>query len=389
MKEQDTNIKNTGKIKNKGVKRIIFCAAYGNIPSALYWTTNNSQNYPVILVIIGNHNLFRFFEVINEKVLNNSINLIYLEPHRLRRAKAGSINAIIHLLPDIIKEKQCLKNIFNQYFAKLEGCEVFFFSRGFDGALFYLLKKLSRKNTLIYMAYYLFPQYNTMCEYAPTNLVDFVRLIIYKLLYGWDITTGKYPCCQSPYLTGFSFISDKFIEKEVDRVFNEEEKSKMMKKFDLSRFKIFDASNYSVIYFDDGLINSSLKGCNINKETFKKELTQIFQILIKYFPENKIAYKYHPGYSGDKTLITIGDNLPDFIPAEFLYNDNTKIYLGIFSFSIASVEKGLAVSLADLISFSGKLRNQLKESLIKTGKSKILFPKSLGEFEQILINLEK
>jgi len=62
--------------------------------------------------------------------------------------------------------------------------------------------------------------------------------------------------------------------------------------------------------------------------------------LSKYFPENEIARKYHPHSPGDKTMIKTGDVLPDFIPAEFLYNDNVKIYLSLFSGSIANVENG-------------------------------------------------
>ncbi len=351
----------------------------------MYWATNKPKNCPITLVILGNRDLFKFFEATNKKVFNNSLNLIYSEPHQLRRAKAGMINAIIHLVPDMIKEKQCLGKIFHQHFAELKGHEVFFFSQGFDGGMFYLLKRLSKKNSLAYMPYYRSPQY-MMGEYTPKNLIDLARLVAYKLLYGRGITTGKFPR-QNPHATGFPYISDRFIEKEVERVFGEEERKKLMEDFDLSRFKVFDASNYSVIYFDDGLLGSGFKDGDINKETFQKELDRIFQILIKYFPKEKIAHKYHPGYA-DRIIITTGDILPAFIPAEFLYNDNTKIYLSLFSLSLANVERGLAVSLANLVSLNDQFRNKLKKFLIKMSKSKILFPKSLDEFEQILIGLK-
>jgi len=128
----------------------------------------------------------------------------------------------------------------------------------------------------------------------------------------------------------------------------------------------------------------------VDKSKFGKELGRIFDILSKYFPEKEIARKYHPGYSSDKTMIKIGDVLPDFIPAELLYDDGVKMYLSVFSFSIANVEKGLAVSIADLISFkSDELKNRLKERLIQRSKSKIVFPESLDEFERILIDLKE
>jgi hypothetical protein len=163
--------------------------------------------------------------------------------------------------------------------------------------------------------------------------------------------------------------------------------NEMMKNFDFSQFRIFDTDNYSIIYFDDGLIEG---GYVRDREVFRRELSEIFNILAKYFPEKEIARKYHPGYGSDKTLIKIGDVLSDFIPAELLYNDNVKMYLSAFSFSLANVEKGLAVSLADLITLKDEeTKNQLRQILITMSKSKILFPKSLDEFERIVSEVAK
>ena len=154
-------------------------------------------------------------------------------------------------------------------------------------------------------------------------------------------------------------MPDKFMKEKVDRVIEQEEKNETMKDFDLSRFKIFEVGNYSVIYFDDSLFEA---GYITDKDVFKRELSEIFNILAKYFPEKEIARKYHPGYPGDKAMIKIGDVLPDFIPAELLYNDNIKMYLSPFSFSIANVEKGLAVSIADLITLKDeKIKNPLSQ----------------------------
>ena len=109
----------------------------------------------------------------------------------------------------------------------------------------------------------------------------------------------------------------------------------------------------------------------------------------KYFPEEEIARKYHPYLPTDKEMIKIGDVLPDFIPAELLYNENVKMYLGACSNCITNVGKGLAVSLIDLISFKNdKIREHLKEALIQRSRSEILFPQSLEEFERILINMK-
>jgi len=342
------------------------------------------QNYrdcPVTIVIPGFHDLFQLFQVFNERVFHNTINIVYFETYQGGRVKGSKIKRVLHVFPDIIKERRYLKDTWNKYFAELAGCEVFFFSRGFSGFKFYLVKKLSKRNRLVYVSIgSLGPPY--WSKYTPTNIVDLASLTISKLIYGRDIAMGKYP-----HIKGFSYIPDRFIEKEVKRVIDRAEMDEMMKNFDLSQFKVFDVGKYSVIYFDQDLIEV---GYVSDGDTFKRELNSIFNILGKYFPENEIALKYHPGYPGDKTMIKIGDVLPDFIAAELLYNEDVKMYLGIFSRSIANVGKGSALSIADLVSFkSDKIRNQLKEMLIQSSKSKILFPESLDEFERIVIDLKE
>ena len=358
---------------------VIFCESYDEIETALYVMTHNCDNRSITVVIPGNHDLFNFFNAVNERLFHNSINIIYFEVYSGRRAKANKINIMLHCIPDIIKERQYLRGIFNRYFAKLKGAEVYFLARYMNPVTFYFVNKSGKRNKLVYMHYARYA--DPVEKYTPKNIIDLVSLIILKLIYGRDIAMGKLP-----YTKGFAYMPDKFMEKEVDRVIDGEERNKIMKDFDLSQFKIFDVGNYSVIYFDQHLIDT---GYIPDRDIFKRELNEIFNILSKYFPEKKIARKYHPHYPCDKTMIKIGDVLPDFIPAELLYNDNVKMYLSLFSCSIANVERGLAVSIADLITFRDEeTRNQLKEALIQRSRSEILFPKSLEEFERILVNVK-
>ena len=357
---------------------VIFCENYTEIESTLYVAKHHCYDSLITIVIPGSHDLLKFFQVINEKVFHNEVILIYLEPYQARRAKARGINKIPHVIPDIIKERRYLGGIFNKYFAGLKGGEVFFFSRGSSVLKFYLLKELSKRNRVVYISHG--PPY--FSEYTPTNIVELARLIISKLTYGRDAAVAKLP-----YIKGFLYMSDRFMKKEVDRVIDWAETNEMMKDFDLGQFKVFDAGDYSVIYFDGSLFE---RGLITDKTTFSRELAKVFGVLGKYFPEKEIARKYHPGHDSDQTLIKVGDILPAFIPAEFLYNENVQMYLSTCSASIANVEKGLAVSIIDLISFrSDEIRNGLKEGLIQMSKSKILFPKSLDEFERIVIDVKQ
>ncbi len=95
----------------------MFCADYGNIPSALYLATRNYQTRPVTLVIPGNHDLFQFFQAVNERVFQNTINLIYFESYPARRVSAKGLNKVFHTSSDIVGERRYLKETWEWFCA--------------------------------------------------------------------------------------------------------------------------------------------------------------------------------------------------------------------------------------------------------------------------------
>ncbi len=363
------------------VEVVIFCGSYPQIKNALYIATRMHPDAPTSIVVPANRDLFKFFETINERVFHNKLNVVYLRAYRTRRAKATKLMKRIRYLPlDIMGEKRHLKLIYGTYFDGLRGARVFFSSQCFSSYTHYLLRRLSKANTLVYIP-------DPACDALsidksmPKNPADLAALAVMKLTFGHDITVGRLS------YTKFPCIPESFMEKEVDEAFTIEERNGMMKDFDLGQFKVSDTSNYRVLYFDQPLVEA---GRVDDYDTYKKELTGIFNILGKYFPEQEIARKYHPHYPADKTMIKTGVVLEDFIPAELLYNDNVRLYLGTFSLAIANVEKGSVVSLANLISFKSEvLRDKLKEILIQRSCSRIIFPKSLEEFEQIVAGVSR
>jgi len=361
-------------------KLVIFCESYPQIKNALYVATHNGDNHSITLVIPGHHDLLKFFNAVNERVFHNKIDIIYFERYRRRIAKAGKIAKVLYLLPNIIGERRHLKVIYARHFAQMKGAQVYFFSRDWASYSFYFLKRLSERNRLVYMAAAATDRVQ-VDRSAPTTIVDLAELVVIKLIFGRDTAMGK------RFHTRFPSMPDKFIEEAVGRVIGPDERDEMMTDFDLSQFRIFDSGKYSVIYFDEDLIGS---GYLRDRDTFIRELSQVFDILTKYFPERGIARKYHPGSNTDKTMIKIGDVLEDFIPAELLYDENTIVYLSTVSLSIANVERGLAISLIDLISFkSDETKEQWRQYLKQSSRSEIVFPKSLDEFERALINVKQ
>ncbi|TRZ96029.1 hypothetical protein D4R78_01830 [bacterium] len=360
----------------------MFFSSYGQIVYDLCATLYNSQDSQLTIVISGNHDLFKFFQLIKTKGLLNAANLIYIETYQLERAKANGVNKILPFVLDLIREKRYMKEVFGKYFANLEGCEVIFYSRGFSGHNCYLLQKLSKKNELIYISHHPF----NMSQYSPINVFDLAKLIMLKLTYGYETVMGQYPS-KAPYIKGFPFMSNRFISKKVKIVINAREINQIAMNSEPSFSNIFDVSKYSVIYFDDGLLQADY--LSVDKDDFKIKLIEMFNILAKYFPQDKIARKYHPGYPGDKTFVKVGDILPDFIPAEFLYNDSVKMYISVLSFSIANLRNSFVVSIVDLINFyDEKAKNSLKKMIMEKSKTEIIFPASLEEFEQIVVDVK-
>jgi len=70
---------------------VMFCEAHVVIENALYVLTNNFDNRSITIVIPSNHDLFEFFKAVNERIFNNSINIIYFEPYSGKRVGAGKI----------------------------------------------------------------------------------------------------------------------------------------------------------------------------------------------------------------------------------------------------------------------------------------------------------
>lgn len=358
---------------------VISVDAYPRIRNALYAVTQNYPKYPVTILIAGNSDLLKFFSVINEKLFNSELNLEYFDLFQTapERVTARGLKRIPYILRDIVRERRYMKELYNKHLKRFNDADVYLFNRGYID--FYLARRLRKRNRLVYISSY--PTAVTPEQYNPTGLADIVKLVIANLVYGRGIALGRLP-----HSKGHPHMSDRFLKKEIDAVIPDEKRDEMMNDLDMSRFRVFDVARYSVIYFPQSLIETDYI---VDKDTYRREVGEIFGIISKYYPENEIASKYHPGYpEAEKTVVKTGDVLPDYIPAEFLYNDGVKMYLGAFSSAIANVEQGLVVSIMDLISFkSNEMKETIKKILVDMSRSEILFPKSLEEFEKILISI--
>ncbi|MBI4333125.1 MAG: hypothetical protein HY673_17810 [Chloroflexi bacterium] len=356
---------------------VIFCDAYPQIKNALYVAMQHKDKHRITVTVTGDRDLFQFLQLANEKAFDNSLQLVYLDGYIWRIATVRSrIAKAFWFVPDMIGESRYLARVFSRNFARFRGAEVFFFSRYFNASLIYLLRKLGRHNRLTFMPDRLNDALS-MQTVVAANIDDLAYLARCKLVYGRHTELAMHPAgLKVPGL------SDKFLQEKVDRIIGPEESNSMLQGFDLSQFKIFDVSDYSVAYFDEDLVEHDYVR---DTQAYKKILDGVFQVLARHFPEDRVAIKYHPASTDRRVTVGFGRVLPDFVPAEFLYHDNVKMYLDFASMALANVERGLAVSLMDMVPLKDEeTRRYLRDYLLRQSRSPILFPKSLGEFERIV-----
>ena len=361
-------------------KIAIFCENYGTINTTLSLIERYRQNTKVTIIILAYSNLNKLFQTFNEKTFDNTLDIVYLQPRSSLTATTKGIIKAIYSLPELIAKRRHIRNIYEKKLANMKGYDVHFASRHNNGSLLYLLRRLQRNNRLVYINS--FPPTRVQSKpYLPLKPKDFITLLTAKLAYAHDMVMVKFP-----FTDGYTYIPDKFIKNKVDRVISWGEREKMLADFDISRYRIFDIGDYDVLYYSTAMGSDYIPDFDL----LDKELTEIFKLLVKYFPAERIAVKHHPAHGHDKKAIKAGIELDSSIPAEYLYSNNVKMYLGFWSTSIINVENGLAVSLINLITLkSEKLRQRFREYLLGMAKSEILFPKSLDEFEKILIQLNE
>ena len=379
-------------VNRQNRKIIIFAQSYGEIENCLYLSKKNLQyNNSVTIVIPGFYDLFKLIRKINEKVFHNTIEIIYFDLFKSEptKVKNNTLSRGSQAIVSTIKKRRYNRNLYNKYLAEIKGSEIYFFTRFYVPYNLYFLKKLSKNNKLIYMYISRKRTFQELDEgYGEglskikiDNIRDLLHLIKLKIEYGFDSTMIRIIIHKVPY------IPDKFMKQKVYKIISEEESKKLLGSFDYRQFNVFDVTKYSIIYFDQRYF---YRDNFVDTEIFQKEIDAIFNILSKYFTNDEIAIKYHPGDYTDKNKIKIGTILDSFIPAEFLYSDNVKMYLSFSSGSLGNVEKGLAVSLVDIITYkTEEIRKKVKAAILNKSHTDIIFPKSLSEFENIVFNIQE
>lgn len=360
-------------------RRVILCESYASIAYVLYKYENEKVDAPVTVFITTLEDLYRLFQVLNEKVFDNSLELIFYPKYKQRWAEAKGIKKLLYILPDALGERRYLRQFYNKHFGQLKGADVFFPSPGYSGAKIYILGKLSKRNRIIYIN----PGPPYMAGYFPRNLKEMLLLFLYKILYGRNVQLGQYPP-EDPWSKGFALARDSFMRRSVDSVIDWSDRDAIMENFPWEKYSVFDTGEHKVIYFHQDWVDRYVP----DRDMFSRELNDVLNVVMRYYPEKEIARKYHPQHEFNKDVIEVGDEIPIYIPAELLYNDRVEVYLGISSTAITNVRGGQSISLLKIISLNDEsIRNRFIERLVNNSRTEILFPESLEELDEILARI--
>lgn len=355
---------------------VLLCEAYGEVKSCLHVARESiKRERQVTVAVFENGDLFRFFREVNDRAFGGDLKLVFCGSPERKTAKSRGLRRLFQHLLEPARVRSYYRKFLARYFTPLTGAEVYFFTRYFNPYTYYLLKRLHKTNRLVFMS--VIDYGDSLKVHQPRSVTEFLSLAKLKLGYGTGIQVADLPHSR------FSLIPEKLIRDSVDEVISLKETGEILDGFKWDELKMVDSSRFRVIYFDQPLIKS---GRVPSAEGFQRELNAVFSVLGRHFSAGEIAIKYHPLHGSDKSAITAGTVLEDYIPAELLYHPNIRLYLSFSSGSLANVEQGLAVSLLELVSFrDSTAREFIKETLVQRSRTRILFPKSLEELEDIII----
>ena len=354
---------------------LILAQSYPHVKNVLYLIDRYiSDTNNIKLLVFKNEQLYFFFKRINSEHFNKAVDIYFIPGY------SSKFNFILFRY-NIILEKISLISHFNKSCNNLSNQNIYFFSKSFTDYGYYFLKRLWKKNIIFHIKDPACDIY-TIRDGHPKTIKDFIQLLYAKLLLGRHIVFGD---TGRKNFQNFFKISEKFYGKIVRKTFLTKERNRIQSNFKFSKFSIKNYNDFKVLYFDKDVVKDRL----CDDKIFQKEIEAIFGVITEFFSSDEIGKKYKPNRTTDynKNRLKVGKIIPDYIPAELLYNNCVNIYFGITSIALANIKKGNIISLAYLITFNnpemreGSVNNQESRKISK----KIYYPKTLNELRNLII----
>ena len=360
-------------IYQKRQNALIFCSSYTCVKTILYILEKYNWYKDRTLIISGTTDLFNFFSnIVNQNFDNTKV--IYI-PNNYN-SNSSFLSIPYKIISSRIKNRILAKSINSNN----EISDVFFSSKEYTSNAFYFLNKMIKKNTIIHIPDPGCDVYN-MSDRKPKGLKERIKLIIIKLLYGRHLVYGysgkeiNFPL--------FTKINESYCKKNIDIKISVNERINMLNNFNLNKYYSLGKKTYKILYFDKDFVRDGL----CKEYEYQQEIEEIFNTLSEFVSSNEVGKKYKPAKSSmhNKERIKFGEIINDFYPAETLYHNDVKIYLGMTSHALANIEKGNVISMVKLITYLDPIKRERHiENQELRKKTKIYYPNSINEL-RILI----
>lgn len=356
---------------------LILAQSYPHVKNVLYLLDKYvDTGASITLLVFNNRYLYKYFSELNVEHFGSSVKLVFVPRYEPRFA----VRLINYFS---VFDRYYLYSSFQRHCREMKDYEIFFFSQAFTDYGYYYLRKLYRKNRITHIQDPGTDIYN-ITDGKPKGIRSFFSLLHMKMLYGRHIVFGD--TGRKKFSTFFK-ISDKFYNMIVQRKIFKEERDDLQADFSLEKYTIQKYSKYQVIYFDKDVVRDGVA----EEGKFQKAMDEIFEVISEYVPDDQIGRKYKPNRTTDhnRERINHGEIIPDHIPAEMLYSENVRVYLGITSIALANIETDNVVSLVHLIPFNDSIdmNGSIKNQEMRRKNNIIHYPRSMPELRNILDEL--
>ena len=361
-------------ILSESNKLLIVCQSYPNVKNSLYFLDKCASSVEKHIIVVGNQLLYRLFSEVNSAYFDGSINLQFFS------VPEPNIKLTPSWLINIVMYKRRNRQISMQLAEIYKDFDIVFFSKEFTSLGFYFINKLRRTNRLIHVPDPGCDVYE-MSDRKPANFKECIKLLYVKSLYNRHLQLGS---AGRKIRGSFYKISDPYMAKYVDVTVPVDQRDQAQTGFEISKYTVAANKAYSIVYFDKDFVRDSL----CVEEVYQNELDKIFSIISNHVESSTLAKKYKPNRTSDRNRdrIQYGNMIPDHIPAEMLYRNDVKIYIGSTSIALANIPRGNVISIAYLLTFiqpEWRERSIANQELRKVGNT-IYYPRTLNEFESLL-----
>lgn len=355
---------------------IVFGDAYGALNYTIYFIHSNINRYnKCSLILFDNKNYREFAQNLNQYFWNDKLEIVYLES--FRNHKNGAKKRPF----DVIEEMIYLKKLYTLHFRNIENSDIYYSVRKHISYIFHFVAKLS-ENTSNRIFLCDADQSTINKRNIPTTPSELLYYLKNLILYNRNLifrkTKGGYHIQTSErFLKKYNITSleRNTLIDQINSVYNDYKQNYTINKI-----------AKKVLFFDQN-VGSTL---NIPLNELDSLITKSFNTIFDSYTKEEAGFKYHPTQKGGNTILEqFCEEIPTFIPGEFLYNKNVNIIISFFSNILAENKYSVSISLLFLLDIPDEKKEFYKEYLDSKSHTQIYYPTSYAELKQIIQTSKK